>query len=252
MSSLRHFSVGDRAFPFYDPGDTIAAETLSPMGYEPSVVEILQEDLGPHRSVFCDVGALYGYYGVLASRIDPQVVVHAFEPNDAFAEVAERNLRINRVTGVLHRVALDLEDGQLRFKGRTVASDGDDDVITVEARTFDSYFAQAGIKRALVKIDVHGAEARVLAGMRSSLAGFVDRVIVEVHARHILVGEQTYEDMLSILEEVGFEVSEIVDFRMERRPRLVRLRGDARQSFVDYDRWTAGQISTERMIYARR
>jgi FkbM family methyltransferase len=166
--------------------------------YEPATVGYLAQHLGPGK-VFADVGANSGYFTLIASGlVGPHGRVAAFEPNPAVRERLERNIERN---GFSDRVAVSACALSARSDERAQlfvpAHDGfatlvptethahgylqGAPAIDVRTRTFDDWIATAGIEVvSLMKIDVEGAEAQVLAGMSAALAaGRIERIVLE-------------------------------------------------------------------------
>lgn len=240
-------------FPLLDPGHTVAAETFSELGYEPAVVDLLDRvEARLPRAVFCDIGALHGYYSALAATRYRDWRVYGFEPNPEAFAVLERNFRDLGIDGEARRQAINDTGDALHFKGRTIVDPATADAIVVPGRRLDDLLPDLPAGDLVVKIDVHGAEALVLAGMREALAGRVKAAIVEVHAQHLLIGERDYAAMLEMLEDAGLQVFELADFRHADETRLVPLTGAARQAFADYSQWTREQVDRERLIVATR
>lgn len=126
----------------------------------PRLLGTYESELHPHLTAFAaegvetviDVGCAEGYYAVGLARLMPEVVVHAFDIDEAAraacAELAERN-------DVAGRVRI----------GGAFAPEG-----------FEAFAGQ----RALVMVDAEGAELDVLRpDLSPALAGF--RLIVETH-----------------------------------------------------------------------
>ena len=240
-------------FPLLDPGGTVAAETFSELGYEPAVVDLLDRVAARvPDAVFCDIGALHGYYSALVATRYRSWRVHGFEPNPEAFAVLEANFRELGIDGEARRQALNDTGESLHFKGRTIVDPATADAIVVPGRRFDDLLPELPGQDLVVKIDVHGAEALVLAGMEEALAGPVKAAIVEVHAQHLLIGDRDYAAMLDMLEGAGLTVSELVDFRHADMARLVPLTGASRRAFVDYSQWTREQVDRERLIVATR
>ena len=134
----------------------------------------------PHTVL--DVGANTGLYSLIAVTAHRSVRAIAFEPVPEIAALMRTNVRANRAGRriSLHEVAigdqtgtadLHLPPAQLDGTIETSASlESDfketiDRVLTVQASTLDQAWAAAGRPTvSLVKIDVEGAEPRVLAG----------------------------------------------------------------------------------------
>lgn len=133
------------------------------------------------EGAFYDVGANTGFYSVLVGRLRPDLVVRAFEPAPDIAALCRENLDLNGVAVDLRPVALSDRDesAQLFFPpddhGLIESSASLDQTfkesvthsIEVECRRLDGVNAELGGERiGLVKIDVEGAEQRVLDGAR--------------------------------------------------------------------------------------
>jgi FkbM family methyltransferase len=153
--------------------------------YEPGVTDAIVTALKP-GDVFLDVGAHYGYFAVLAAAVvGPRGRVVAFEPQaavrDRLETTVQRNEAENRVDIVPCAVADAVGEATI-FVDRAASARTTLDPsqaptrrvasfqpgASVPVTTIDAWLAAhpslAGRIRC-VKIDVEGAEARVLAGM---------------------------------------------------------------------------------------
>lgn len=138
-----------------------------------------------HLQYFFDIGANFGLYSILLSDERDLLHFHAFEPLPRNLHQFGANLYLNglddRVS--LHHYALSDQCGQFDLfidpcstgvstlvpaeaRNRQEAYKAS---IRIEARVFDEVFSFTGI-RALVKMDVEGAELLVLAGMSHFLS----------------------------------------------------------------------------------
>jgi len=136
---------------------------------------------------------------------------------------------------------------RLRVKLQRRAVDSSHEVI---GKTLDTWSAERDVFPTVLKIDVHGAEGMVLAGAKSVLRSSVRHVLLELHTRDLLL-KYDHEDVLSMLEDAGFEVFAVEGFRHDVG-RLVPLVGAARRQFVDQRQWTATELYFMRFLYARR
>jgi FkbM family methyltransferase len=146
-----------------------------------------------------DVGANTGLYALIAAAVAP-VAVHAFEPYAPVRAVLERNVAGNRnlpgtidvraeAVGALPgeaslyipsdahglvETSCSLDPG---FKDDVVSS------VSVPVTTVDEHRARSGVPVGMVKIDVEGLEAEVLAGTTETLARDRPVVVLEVLPR---------------------------------------------------------------------
>lgn len=173
---------------------------------EPAVQAQLMERLRPN-GVFFDVGANVGFMTLLGARLVGEAgEVVAFEPLAENRDLLGRNLQANgcsnyRVIPVAlsdecGTVEMVLDDGTGRAGINGLERAGKQ-TRTVQCATLDSLSDLPAPD--LVKIDVEGAEAKVLAGMRRSLREHRPVLVIEIHGAQ----EQPVRDVLA---EVGYTI----------------------------------------------
>ena len=244
------YRVCGTEFQFLDPDDSVPKETMPGVPYEPSVATLLHRILASDGHVLMDVGAHYGYFSVFAKRTNPKTSVHAFEPGANHRAILNHNLDINQTLVDVHGYALSDENETVPFSDRTLKVDSSVGAVTVEAIRFDDLNQELAINPTVVKVDVHGAEGKVLHGMPSSLHSDVRHLFVEIHARHLLSGDYSYADIVDFLDQLGFLVFEVERFRYRQTPNLTLLEGESYEQFTQYELWSEDQINFERMLYA--
>ncbi|KAF0244315.1 MAG: FkbM family [Planctomycetota bacterium] len=161
---------------------------------------------------FVDVGANAGYYTILAASIvGPSGSVESFEPGlPALARLRE-NVALNGLGNVrVHECALSDASGPAPFvhdrdTENRLATPADAGAVTVAASRLDEVIGEAPC--ALVKIDVEGAEMRVLRGAEAMLARKAPPVwLIEVGKRLATFGA-TEEEMASWLAARGYDAA---------------------------------------------
>jgi len=197
--------------------------------YESVVFRAFAELLRPGMTVF-DVGANVGIYAIAAARgVGPHGRVVAFEPARSAAEVMLDHLRLN---GVQDRVdvveaVVDERSGTTEFweQGATAASSvveaaarigerfSDDTAVRVERTSvsIDDFCKQRGAFPDVVKIDVEGAEGRVVRGAREFLAQRSGSLLLEVHSWALERLGETRDDVLAPLASAGWSCELIAD-----------------------------------------
>lgn len=160
--------------------------------YEVGVTGLLRRLLAFKSCVF-DVGANIGYYTLLmGALLKGRGEVHAFEPLPTAFRFLSSNVQMNRFQHVhVNQLALSNHDGQalLYLPADQAWSNASliegftyqNEQMFVETMRFDTYCAAYNIGRVdLVKIDVEGAETRVLEGMGALLDMWQPDIICEV------------------------------------------------------------------------
>lgn len=126
-----------------------------------------------------DIGANVGYYSLLFASLAKGGAVHAFEPVPLHGHLLNASILLNRFTNItVNYCALDRQAGMSDFAVSKRMGDSalvpaettsSQQVIRVPVCTLDDYVTEKKIGRIdLVKIDVEGAERRVLEGSRGS------------------------------------------------------------------------------------
>ncbi len=158
----------------------------------------------------CDIGANAGFYSLALSRLVGEAGrVLAFEPLPRNAEKIRRHLTLNRVQNVaLHPCALSDVNGVVRFAegendftGRISEDNGGFEVQSIRLDDFLS--DQAGDDPALLKIDVEGAEARVLIGAEMVIARARPTVLLALH------GAQQRRQCFDILRSYDYRIASL-------------------------------------------
>jgi FkbM family methyltransferase len=161
-------------------------------GFERGLTRLMRQLLETRRNVF-DIGAHVGYFTLLAASVlEGRGAVHAFEPHPEICEQLRRSARRNTFGCLrINQVALADVDGEADLFIPTSAGWTNASLIQgfapstypvqVPLARFDTYCAQQGVLNVdLVKIDVEGAELRVLRGMGSLLDAWRPDLVLEV------------------------------------------------------------------------
>ena len=163
--------------------------------------------------VAVDIGGNLGeWMAPMADRVGKAGRVYVFEPVPVLAAALERTARINghsRTVSVIRTAVADAT-GDATFN-MTMAAGGDGALsglaagggTTVPTIALDDFMAERGLDRLdLIKIDVEGAERRVLEGARRTLANLKPRLVFES-------GHESADDrraMADLLESAGYDL----------------------------------------------
>jgi FkbM family methyltransferase len=195
----------------------------------------IEQVLAPYvrgAKVILDIGAHVGSHSFAYARINPDVVVYAFEPQKRIFELLERNIKhngfrnvfaMNKAVGPVDEVAKMAEspsDGpnsglpvqygagdNFNLGGLSVGSDGE----SVEMCSIDSM----NIDCQYIKIDVEGFEAYVLRGLEKTIKRCWPVIMFEQNYKVAtgdmkkLYGELENESAKEILQSYGYSIREL-------------------------------------------
>ncbi len=191
---------------------------------EREISEFIHSYLKPGMT-FVDVGSYVGEHCVRASRIvGDRGRVYAFEPIPATFEVLMRNIYSNRLRNVLcERIALSDRCGEAAYEHRLypdgsglarVAENHEINKInpvlwtrTVNTMSLDEYARKKDLLAIdLLKLDVEGAELKVLRGSRGILSSFGPALVFEFDTRLMATYDFRPTDVLSFLSALGYRL----------------------------------------------
>jgi FkbM family methyltransferase len=173
-----------------DLGDRIQALAYLTRRYCEDLIRVITSGL-PRCGLFFDVGANVGLVTFQVAHRRPDARILAFEPNPPAVAAWERNRQLctSRLVTLIERAVTE-EVGAITFDapsadlgaGRASAAG-----IEVPTTTLDDYCSSRGVDRIdVIKVDVEGAESKVLAGARRLLrSGAIRLLIVEFNEFHL-------------------------------------------------------------------
>ena len=176
--------------------------------YEPALQRWASRNLKGGETVL-DVGANLGFTSLLfATRVGVRGNVIAVEPLPDNARRLRRHVALNRLESVIHAwegaVSDYSGDGvfivhQAHNMGRLATASrppGQQSQLTVPVETIDNLVRLKSLTRVdFIKIDVEGAEAAALKGMRSTLNQFQPSLLIELHG--IAEGHEVWQTLVS-------------------------------------------------------
>lgn len=194
--------------------------------HEENVVSLLIKNL-KYSKCFVDIGANLGYYTILASNLLTDGIIYAFEMDETNCSLLEKNIKLNGCKNVhIHHAAVTDFSGFLKYIGNSKhpspmyslsASDSkirSDQVISVQTFAMDDFFKDKKSLPDVIKIDVEGAEMKVLNGMQNILQSSNVKLFLEVHPIQLLVKFQSSANaVISMLINNGYSVFEITNMR---------------------------------------
>jgi FkbM family methyltransferase len=182
--------------------------------HDPEVQYALSRLLAPGMVAY-DIGANVGFTAMLAAkRVGPSGRVVCFEPQAEAAAQIGHNARLNAFAFVdVHQVALAAAEGDAEFFVSEESTWGrlsqagpapqQSGVIRVPMRRLDDYAAAKGVPPPdVVKMDVEGVEAEVIAGAKALLGRSRPVMVIELH--------HTYHAVVDALDGLDYVVRPLV------------------------------------------
>jgi len=169
-------------------------------------------DLARPGATVYDIGANIGMFAVrFARRVGARGHVYCFEPNPVCVHLLRANLKVTGADNFdIFPVCVSDRTGMEEFTvnyGNTLLGVGEGSPmadkpghkIQIERQTLDALIADFNVRPPdIVKIDVEGAEPRVVAGMLSTLHAHRPILFLELH------GQKAGRDALRLLEHLNY------------------------------------------------
>lgn len=195
--------------------------------WEPFETQLIQNLVQP-GDVVVDAGANIGYYTLLlARRVGAGGHVYAFEPAPDNFTILQENIARNGyrnvtaeqkaladVSGIETLALSSTNYGDHRLQSADSASES----AQVETTTLDSYLDARDTDITLLKMDVQGAELRVLRGMMNLLMRRAPlTLLVEFFPSAMEQMGQVPSELLALLQAQCFTIHEIIEETRELR-----------------------------------
>ncbi len=213
--------------------------------YEPLETEIFKQEIKPGQTVL-DIGANIGYYTLIAAKlVGPGGRVYAFEPDPANFQLLKKNVEQNGYENVtlVNRAVADRNGSAKLYLNET--NKGDHRIydskdgrpsITIQMIRLDEFFKKIDKKVHFIKMDIQGAEAAALNGMK----GLIRRnrplkLVSEFSPGSLKLFKQDPWKYLQTLQKLGFKLSEISESEKSIKPfRLSALKRRLTDDSNDY------------------
>jgi len=211
---------------FYDTTDNYTkrwfyADAKSDTIYEPALSHFLQQNLDTD-SCFLDVGAHIGYFSCIAAAKSTQGEVHLFEVDKHCIKYINKNIHINDFKNIsVNNLAVSNSKDGVFIPNKNIPNNKTNIMVKrfsgryTPSITIDDYVAEQQIKPDFIKIDVEGAEIKVIEGMQKTLQLTPLTLLIEVHNNILRIYGYSSKEILETLFKNGFTVYELLDFRNE-------------------------------------
>lgn len=173
------------------------------------------------QSIF-DVGAHVGLYTLPAARVAPQNSrIVAFEASPVNSAILTQHVELNgcaqvqivqQVIGEAGRqsmfslVSNGFGDLNTLAVSPTVAARFSSEASAVTEQSLDAYVELLGFGPDLLKIDVEGAELRVLRGAGQLLSRFRPRIFLSVHPEEIELLGGSLGELTAVITDAGYHI----------------------------------------------
>jgi FkbM family methyltransferase len=161
-------------------------------------------------STIFDVGANIGFFSVRFARwVGPDGKVIAIEPEARNVESLRRRIELAGMADIVECVPAAAADkpGELRLaitRGHPADHHLSDSGVLIPAVTLDDLAAEDPRPVSLIKIDVQGAEAMVVAGARELIETHRPAIFVEIDAPSLARSGSSPRELIEILTEIGY------------------------------------------------
>ena len=200
--------------------DQIARDVCLLGVYEPQETALLGELLQPGMT-FVDVGANWGYFTLLAAHLTgPTGRVIALEPDPRLVPFLRRNVDVNGLAHVeVLSVAAAARAGSFTLLGHDASAENRGTSRLTHERSeggasfrvatapLDALLDARDIRTVdLLKMDIEGAEALALEGMRDGLARHrYARIILELHPTLLAEHDSSVSAIVALLHGAGYQ-----------------------------------------------
>lgn len=174
----------------------------------------------------CDVGANIGVFTLLmADKVGAKGKVFSFEPTPGIYKLLTRNIAVNNFHDrcvALNSLVGDKDAEEVDFyvdgsqklyvSSSMVNNERNSILHKIRMVSLDSYLDQSS-QLDLIKLDVEGAEVRVLEGARKLLQKFHPLVVCEVHGHVVEQFGDSLDDLWQLMDEYGYKAINLVTLK---------------------------------------
>ena len=184
--------------------------------HEPIATDIFIDNINSD-SVVLDIGGHLGYFTCLSSKLASDGKVHVFEVDPNCLTLIEENLKLNNIINVnINNFAVSDHNGFERIPllqnpnpGLKINSKANK-YLDIKAIQIDDYILEHKIFPDFIKIDVEGAELKVIKGMKNVLKQKKLKLLIEIHVDNLRdYFNSDYKEILKIIEDEGFIMTNI-------------------------------------------
>lgn len=173
------------------------------------------------QDTFVDVGAHYGYFSLLAAKLVGKAgKVYSFEAAPTTYKILDKNQRLSNNITILNRAVSDEEANLVFYEFPNLYSeynslhieqfDQEDwfeeyqpKAITVKSMILDQFLSKENSRPKVIKIDVEGAEYKVIKGLQQTLSMHDPIVVLEYLSDER--GNEAHKNAATLLQSLGYQ-----------------------------------------------
>lgn len=173
------------------------------------------------QDTFVDVGAHYGYFSLLGAKlVGAKGKVYSFEAAPTTYKILDKNQRLSNNITILNRAVSDEEADLVFYEFPNLYSeynslhieqfDQEDwfeeyqpKAITIKSIILDQFLAKENTIPKVIKIDVEGAEYKVIKGLQQTLAKYNSIVVLEYLSNER--GNEAHKNAEAFLQSLGYQ-----------------------------------------------
>jgi len=199
-----------------DPHDNriVPIEMLNFGPYEEDVYKIIGKLVGPDLVIF-DIGANYGWYSLVFSKMHPNMQIYAFEPIPATFNYLKKNIILNNCESIkIFNNGLSNETGTIDFyfypelSGNAslanVSGRKDVQIIPCSVKKLDEFVEENNVHPDFIKCDVEGAEFLVFQGGYETIKKYRPMIFSEMLRKWSAKFNYHPNRIINFLKDLGY------------------------------------------------
>lgn len=197
-----------------NPSDFVQTHLYWTAEYEPWDLLQLSQWVSPGAVVF-DVGANFGYYSIsLATALQGDGRVFAFEPSKTTFSRLRTNIALNHLESIISPIPCGLSDrpglaylAQVEGNSGAAAVSAHATGDAIELDTLDHFCRGNKVDRVdVVKVDVEGNELRVIEGGKAMLAQHQPIIMIEFNSSALEAAGTAVGHLEDLLRGLGYQL----------------------------------------------
>jgi len=190
---------------------------------EPSTTALIEKELKTGMN-FLDIGANYGWFTLISSKIVGKTGhVYAFEPDPNLMETLKDNVKLNNLKNVSFLpLAVSNKSGNAKLslntsyptRNRVDSKTLFENTIDVDTISIDEFCEQNNVKVDFIKMDIEGSEVKALKGMKKTFLNNPKiKMVIEFNPQAISDVGSSPEDFADFLEQYGLTIEVIAEHK---------------------------------------